>query len=80
MDGWNTSFVLGWPIFRCYVSFREGSFRIFFINKKTSTSSSQLIFPGATWLDAMQKLGGFDADPVAFWRKDGVMGMSWEKS
>ena len=28
MDGWNTvlySFLLGWPIFRCYVSFREGS-------------------------------------------------------
>ena len=24
MDGWNTSFLLGWPIFRCYVSFREG--------------------------------------------------------
>ena len=26
MDGWNTSFLLGWPIFRGYVSFREGSF------------------------------------------------------
>ena len=25
MDGWKTSFLLGWPIFRCYVSFREGS-------------------------------------------------------
>ena len=24
MDGWNTSFLLGWPIFRGYVSFREG--------------------------------------------------------
>ena len=24
MDGWKTSFLLGWPIFRCYVSFREG--------------------------------------------------------
>ena len=23
MDGWNTSFLLGWPIFRVYVSFRE---------------------------------------------------------
>ena len=23
MDGWNTTFLLGWPIFRCYVSFRE---------------------------------------------------------
>ena len=26
MDGWNTSFLLGWPIFRCYVSFRECRF------------------------------------------------------
>ena len=26
MDGWNTSFLVGWPIFRCYVSFREGNF------------------------------------------------------
>ena len=25
MDGWNTGFLLGWPIFRCYVSFREGT-------------------------------------------------------
>ena len=25
MDGWNTTFLLGWPIFRCYVSFREGN-------------------------------------------------------
>ena len=24
MDGWKTSFLLGRPIFRCYVSFREG--------------------------------------------------------
>ncbi len=28
MDGWNTSFLLGWPIFRCYVSFREGNLRV----------------------------------------------------
>ena len=27
MDGWKTSFLLGWPIFRCYVSFREGKLR-----------------------------------------------------
>ena len=24
MDGWNTNFRLEWPIFRGYVSFREG--------------------------------------------------------
>ena len=23
MDSWNISFLLGWPIFRCYVTFRE---------------------------------------------------------
>ena len=23
MDGWNTSLLLGWPVFRGYVSFRE---------------------------------------------------------
>ena len=26
MDGWNTSFLLEWPIFRCNVCFREGNF------------------------------------------------------
>ena len=25
MDGWKTTFLLGRPIFRCYVSFREGN-------------------------------------------------------
>ena len=25
MDGWNTSFLLGWPLFRGYVTFREGN-------------------------------------------------------
>jgi len=24
MDGWKKSFLLGWPIFRCYVGFTEG--------------------------------------------------------
>ena len=28
MDGWNTSFLLGWPIFRGYVSFTEGNMLI----------------------------------------------------
>ena len=30
MDGWKTSFRLGRPIFRCYVSFREGIHPFFF--------------------------------------------------
>ena len=25
MDAWNTSFLLGWPFFGGYVSFREGT-------------------------------------------------------
>ena len=25
MDGWKISFLLGWPVFRGYVSFREGT-------------------------------------------------------
>ena len=29
MEGWKTRFLLGWPIFRCYVSFREGRSRGF---------------------------------------------------
>ncbi len=29
MDGWNTSFLLGWPIFRGYVSFREAKRALF---------------------------------------------------
>ena len=31
MDGWNTSFLLGWPIFSGYVSFRECKHGYFFI-------------------------------------------------
>ena len=25
MNGWNISFSLGWPIFRCYVSLKQGN-------------------------------------------------------
>ena len=28
MDGWNTTFILGRPIFRGFVSFREGKFSV----------------------------------------------------
>ena len=30
MDGWNTSFLLGWPTFRGHVSFRECKFSSYF--------------------------------------------------
>ena len=38
MDGWNTSFLLGWPIFGGYVSFREGR-SIFFGGDLTIVSN-----------------------------------------
>ena len=34
MDGWNTSFLLGWPIFRCHVRFRECNPHFFVVLKK----------------------------------------------
>ena len=38
MDGWKTSFVLGRPVFRCYISFREGIYWVF-LNYIASTNS-----------------------------------------
>ena len=32
MDGRNTSFLFGWPISRCYISFREGTKPFFCLN------------------------------------------------
>ena len=32
MDDWKTSFLLGWPSFRCYVSFREGIYYLNFVS------------------------------------------------
>ena len=44
MDGWNISFLLGWPIFRCYVSFRECTFlNRFFLERFGWCIVSQLI-------------------------------------
>ena len=31
IDGWKTTFVLGWPIFRGYVSFKECKYSSYFI-------------------------------------------------
>ena len=44
--------------------------RPFFLHK-TGRKQTPLVDSGATWLDAMQKLGAPDegSDPVAFWRK-----------
>ena len=43
MDGWNTTFLLGRPIFRGYVSFREGRTKL----------PQKLTYPGENqWLEA----------------------------
>ena len=41
MDGWNTTFLLGRPIFRGYVSFREGSDK----SMKWTNMSENLLYP-----------------------------------
>ena len=45
MDGWNTSFLLGNPIFRCYISFREGRVKKIRRTKYRSCDPSE-IFDG----------------------------------
>ncbi len=42
MDGWTTTFLLGRPIFRCYVSFREGT-------NLLSTKSKDLFWVETCW-------------------------------
>ena len=51
MDGWNTSFILGWPIFRCYVSFREGK-----------TFSVKVLFSETNWESSYEA-----HDPLYLW-------------
>ena len=55
MDGRKTSFLLGWPIFRCYVSFREG-------NISTGVIKWDLFWGNQT----MQMHGKFEAFPLIF--------------
>ena len=40
MDGWNISFLLGWPIFRGYISFRECNFLKCFEGQRTTNHFS----------------------------------------
>ena len=44
MDGWNTTFLLGRPIFRGYVSFREGTLNRFKIVEKYAKSEGKPSF------------------------------------
>ena len=60
MDGWNTTFLSGWPIFRCHVSFREcrslleilGENDPFFFHLRISF---------------LQKMGEFKPHPINSW-------------
>jgi len=45
MDGWNTSFLLELPIFRCHVSFREGTW---FLNDSLKLFSSRVFLKKKT--------------------------------
>ena len=63
MDGWNTSFLLGWPIFRGYVSFREcrscDSFEVG-LEQLSSSSHGRVCFLGTN----MVKYSSVPADLV----------------
>ena len=41
------NFLLGWPIFRCYVSFREGNLLV--SELQSSRSNPDIFFPPACW-------------------------------
>ena len=63
MDVWKTSFVLGRPVFRCYISFREGIYWVFL----NSIASTNWMFPkivvppkSSTWI-------GFSIINHPFW-------------
>ena len=43
MDGWTTSFLLGWPIFHCHVSFR-GGYQIFRHKNSTAIEKKWVFF------------------------------------
>ena len=61
MAGWNIDFLLGWPIFRCYVSFRE-CIPIYTKISKTPNLAPQLTLRiTGTFVETMsqQALGGF---------------------
>ena len=47
MDGWNTTFLLGRPIFRGYVSFREGIFSAFVVEVQFPILTAITSFAGS---------------------------------
>ena len=45
MDGWNTTLLLGRPIFRGYVSFREGIYDIYYLWFGRISSINSIMLP-----------------------------------
>ena len=61
MDGWNTTFLLGWPIFKGYVSFREGMGNGFPPPKKRVKSTRYFTFvENDSFRCAMCRIQGYD--------------------
>ena len=55
-DGWNTTFLLGTPIFRCYVSFREGIWSKYDHSTETQPQQENLSLPSKTVTKNMWKI------------------------
>ena len=66
MDGWNTNFLLGWPIFRGYVSFRECILHVLFLEKKPQERSYK-----RCWMDIYRRTG------IVFWKISLWMWRAW---
>ena len=61
MDGWNTTFLLGRPIFRGYVSFRESIFLVLPVLQECRLRQSCGLLPGRNQSDPMtSRTGGLD--------------------
>ena len=65
MDGWNTSFLLGWLIFRCYVSFREGIYYLNFGSFWDGIDSWQGAF-AVSFREGPGDFSGIDTTPPIF--------------
>ena len=70
MDGWNTTFLLRRPIFRCYVSFREGRISsIWYPNKKPKVTDLLGIATGSPGRNSLW--------PTTRWAVKNHLEMGW---
>ncbi len=70
VDGWNTSFLLGWPIFSGYVSFREGIWRWFLwtcINARSCWTIKQWMIEKSKHLSTREEL---TIESISNWLKN----------